>query len=173
MRHIIVTIIAASLSVNASASCISDYIQRINPRISRETAVGVEHAVRYAAYPLDRAHPYYVHPYILLAIARNESSFNPAVGINRVGAHGLMQIIPKWHGRNVAKAVMRSNSDNLDQIAPNVYTGAEAFREMITRARGDRARAVQYYAGYPTLAASSEYRRKMLRTIRELQAACG
>lgn len=174
----IIAVASMALTVAVAApppdGCLQSYVKRVNPRVPDKVAQDIELAVRYAAYPIDRRHHYYVHPYVLMAIIKNESAYRHNVGVNYAGAHGLMQVIPKWHQANIAKAVMMSDSSDVTyDIATNVYTGAEAFRSMITRAKGDRNKAIQFYGGYPTLQASLPYRNKLIKTIKELQLVCG
>ncbi|NDA60650.1 MAG: lytic transglycosylase domain-containing protein [Chitinophagia bacterium] len=169
----ILALIATIAHADDQTSCMASYIQASNPRITHQTALNIANAARYAAYSFDRDRPHYVHPYVLLAIAKNESSFNPGVGRNKYGAHGLMQVVPRYHQTNITKAVFRTDSDSLDDLSTNMVAGAEAFREMITRARGSRTKAVQLYAGFNTQAEARPYLNKMLTTIKQLSRACG
>ena len=169
------TVLTFILSINlASAGCLAEYIQSINPKAP---AHRIEAAVLQAVKPISAEHPYRVHPYVIMAIIKNESHFKPDVGKNYVGAHGLMQIKRRWHEQSLVKAMMYTDSLDLDNIETNVMTGTEAYRNMIREAKGNRALAVAYYSQNrnqrDVLGASKGYRLRMERTISDLMRVCG
>jgi hypothetical protein len=99
-----------------------------------------------------------VDPLLIVSVMAIESSFNP-LSQSRVGAQGLMQIIPKYH--------MDKLSDDADHLAlfdpeTNIHVGALVLREYIRRT-GSVEAGLQFYAG----ASNDEdrgYSRKVLGT---------
>jgi len=81
-------------------------------------------------------------PLLIMAVIAVESRYNPIAESN-VGAKGLMQIIPKFHGDKLAefggeKAVFDPES--------NIRVGTRILREYLSRT-GNLSIALQMYAG--------------------------
>ncbi len=81
-------------------------------------------------------------PLLIMAVIAVESRYNP-IAESGVGAKGLMQIIPKFHGDKLAefggeKAVFDPES--------NIRVGTRILREYLTRT-GNLGIALQMYAG--------------------------
>jgi soluble lytic murein transglycosylase-like protein len=81
-------------------------------------------------------------PLLVMAVIAVESSYNP-IAESEVGAKGLMQIIPKYHGDKLAefggeKAVFDPES--------NIRVGTRILREYLART-GNLSIALQMYAG--------------------------
>ena len=81
-------------------------------------------------------------PLLVMAVIAVESSYNP-IAESEVGAKGLMQIIPKYHGDKLAefggeKAVFNPES--------NIRVGTRILREYLART-GNLSIALQMYAG--------------------------
>jgi len=85
---------------------------------------------------------YKLDPLLVMAVIAVESRYNP-IAESEVGAKGLMQIIPKFHGDKLAefggeKAVFDPES--------NIRVGTRILREYLTRT-GNLGIALQMYAG--------------------------
>ncbi len=85
---------------------------------------------------------YRLDPLLVMAVIAVESRYNP-IAESEVGAKGLMQIIPKYHGDKLAefggeKAVFDPES--------NIRVGTRILREYLTRT-GNLSIALQMYAG--------------------------
>ncbi len=92
------------------------------------------------AHKVGRQHK--LDPLLIIAIMGIESSFNP-IAESRVGAKGLMQVIPQYHSEKLqpfggAKAVF--------DPAANVVVGTQILKEYLRRT-GNLSTALQMYAG--------------------------
>ncbi len=79
-------------------------------------------------------------PGLVLAIIETESSFNSRA-TSRVGARGLMQVMPFW------RDVLGHSSDNLYQTETNIRYGCKIFKRYLDREDGDVSRALARYNG--------------------------
>lgn len=89
-----------------------------------------------------------VDPWLLMAISRRESSFNPEAQ-SPVGARGLMQLMPGT-GEFVSRqqGLDWTGVESLEDPALNVRLGSAYFRDMAARYSGNRlAAAAAYNAG--------------------------
>jgi tetratricopeptide (TPR) repeat protein len=88
-------------------------------------------------------------PYLILAIARQESTFRPGLK-SSAGAQGVMQLMPrtaKWLG-DTDRAVSRNTAQRLDEPRHSLRMGAVYFRRMLDRSEGNLVYAlVSYNAG--------------------------
>jgi soluble lytic murein transglycosylase len=94
------------------------------------SAAELERAVTLAA----RQH--HVHPALLFAVMKAESSFNPIV-VSKAGAVGLMQLIPE--------TAMRHGVRNLYDTNENVAGGARHLRYLLDRFHGNTRLALAAY----------------------------
>ena len=90
----------------------------------------LEHAVTRAA----KQHR--LHPALLLAVMKAESSFNPIV-VSKAGAVGLMQLVPE--------TAMRHGVQNLYDTNENVAGGARHLRYLLDRFHGNTRLALAAY----------------------------
>jgi soluble lytic murein transglycosylase len=90
----------------------------------------LEHAVTRAA----KQHR--LHPALLFAVMKAESSFNPIV-VSKAGAVGLMQLIPE--------TAMRHGVQNLYDTNENVAGGARHLRYLLDRFHGNTRLALAAY----------------------------
>ena len=79
-------------------------------------------------------------PELILAVIHIESNFD-RFAISRVGARGLMQIMPFWLDE------IGRPEDNLFNIETNLRFGCTILRHYIDKERGDIARALARYNG--------------------------
>ncbi|WP_457808227.1 transglycosylase SLT domain-containing protein [Kushneria sp. EE4] len=89
-----------------------------------------------------------VDPWLLMALARRESSFNPQAQ-SPVGARGLMQLMPGT-GQHVSQqlGVAWQGVTSLEDPETNVMLGSAYIRDMAARYSGNRvAAAAAYNAG--------------------------
>ena len=84
-----------------------------------------------------------VDPLLLVAMMAVESSFN-ARAQSRVGAQGLMQVIPRWHKDKIGKGA--PHDVLLHDPVLNVRVGAKVLVEGLER-YGSLQNALQYYGG--------------------------
>ena len=79
-------------------------------------------------------------PEIVLAVMHVESLFD-RYAVSRVGAQGLMQVMPFW------KREIGSTSDNLTDITTNIRYGCAILKTYLKREQGNLMRALARYNG--------------------------
>lgn len=81
-----------------------------------------------------------LQPELVLAVIQVESAFDP-YAISRVGAQGLMQVMPFW------KKEIGRPDDNLTDIETNLRYGCYILKFYIEKEKGHIARALARYNG--------------------------
>ena len=81
-----------------------------------------------------------LRPEIVLAVIQIESAFDP-YAVSRVGAQGMMQVMPFW------KNEIGSPDDNLIDMDTNLRYGCTILKHYIGKAKGNLANALAYYNG--------------------------
>ena len=119
---------------------------------------GVRNPRRLAAMIFDIARKHDLDPYLVAAVIRVESGYDP-FAVSRSGAMGLMQVMPFW----------RKEFDDLDAnlMKPevNLTLGCRILKRYLERYRGDRIRALgAYHGSWP----SRRYPRRILAAYHEL-----
>lgn len=79
-------------------------------------------------------------PEVVLAVIEVESHFNP-YAVSRVGAQGLMQVMPFW------KELIGSSDDNLTNIPTNLRYGCTILKHYLDREHGELTPALARYNG--------------------------
>jgi hypothetical protein len=92
------------------------------------------------AHKVGRQHK--LDPLLIMAVMGTESSFNPIAESN-MGAKGLMQIIPKYHGEKLQPF---GGEKAIFDPAANVVVGTQILKEYLRRT-GNLGIALQMYAG--------------------------
>ena len=87
-----------------------------------------------------QAHKQKLDPDMVLALMHVESYFDP-FAISRVGAQGLMQIMPFW------RKELGRDQDNLTDIETNIRYGTTILAHYIERSKGDLVEALGRYNG--------------------------
>jgi soluble lytic murein transglycosylase len=82
------------------------------------------------------AQQHHLHPALLLAVMKAESSFNPIV-VSKAGAVGLMQLVPE--------TAMRHGVQHLYDTNENVAGGARHLRYLLDRFHGNTRLALAAY----------------------------
>ncbi|MBN8432390.1 MULTISPECIES: lytic transglycosylase domain-containing protein [Microbulbifer] len=81
-----------------------------------------------------------LQPEIVLAVIQIESAFNP-YAVSRVGAQGMMQVMPFW------KNEIGRPEDNLIDMDTNLRYGCTILKHYIKKAKGNMPNALAYYNG--------------------------
>jgi soluble lytic murein transglycosylase-like protein len=104
-------------------------------------------------------------PYLLLAVISVESGFNP-LAESRVGAKGLMQIMPEVH-----KEKFENNGGVQAALHPwaNIQAGAAVLREYLDRFKSTEAALLAYVGVGPS--GNSEYPNRVMSIRDRLKAA--
>ena len=91
-----------------------------------------------------------IDPYFMVALIRQESSFNPAA-TSSAGAMGLMQVMPST-GRGLARTlgIRRFKSSMLHDPSVNIRLGAKFLADMITTWKGRPDYVLAAYNAGPT-----------------------
>jgi len=143
-------IVTAGLALVISAPCtlaelpthplnVSVQVQAISAPTPESGATGLARAA--SATELERAvtraaQQHHLHPALLFAVMKAESSFNPIV-VSKAGAVGLMQLIPE--------TAMRHGVQNLYDTNENVAGGARHLRYLLDRFHGNTRLALAAY----------------------------
>ncbi len=81
-----------------------------------------------------------LEPELVLAVIQIESAFNP-YAVSRVGAQGMMQVMPFW------KKEIGREDDNLIDIDTNLRYGCSILKHYLKREKGHYANALARYNG--------------------------
>ncbi|MFD2228935.1 lytic transglycosylase domain-containing protein [Alkalimarinus sediminis] len=163
LRSIITTIVAMMLTTSAISQTIDPELraalkQNVNESSSFEDRFDAEvwlvdmsgRMSRYIKDPQQRlellrkvhreATKAGVEPELVLSVIHIESHFD-RFAISRVGAQGLMQVMPFW------KSEIGRPTDNLTNVDTNLRYGCTILKHYIDREKGDLIRALARYNG--------------------------
>mgnify|MGYP005840383975 CR=1 FL=1 len=87
-------------------------------------------------------------PWLLMAIARRESAFNPQAR-SAVGARGLMQLMPATARQLADQAGMSLTADSLFDADTNIALGSRYLNQLLQRYAGNRILALAAYNAGP------------------------
>jgi len=110
--------------------------------ISKRYRVAQDAISGYVATAYRAGSEWKVDPLLILAVMAVESRYNP-VAESIMGARGLMQVIPKFHGE---KLLEHGGEAALLDPHVNIQVGAQILREYLRR-YGETETALQMYAG--------------------------
>ena len=82
-------------------------------------------------------------PELILAVIGAESSAQEKA-VSRRGARGLMQVIPRYHGKKIRQV---GGSQALFKPRPNIAVGTAILIEQLKRHRGNVRQALLHYSG--------------------------
>jgi len=127
-------------------------LQRHFRDIVRHGGINVPHRFWEILYPLKYWDAYKaagatenVDPYVLVAITRQESGFEPST-VSNAGAVGLMQIMPAEAGTIATKAgLMPPSREQLFDQATNIDIGAAEFAQKLANMRNNPILAIAAY----------------------------
>jgi len=122
----------------------------------------------------EAARTYGVDARLIAAVARRESAFNPNA-VSRVGACGLMQLMP-------ATARVLGISDIFD-VRQNIFGGTQYLKQLLDTYNGDIDRtlaaynagpgAVEKYGGIPPYETTRQYVGMVMRRYEQYRAVAG
>ncbi|HJP36382.1 MAG TPA: transglycosylase SLT domain-containing protein [Gammaproteobacteria bacterium] len=112
-------------------------------------------------YRLDYPRPYWqsvlsaarltgLDPYLVLAVARQESTYRPAL-TSSAGARGVMQVMPataRWL-RDIEPAIGREHTGAMNDPRNSIHIGSIYLKRMVERSEGNLVYALASYNGGP------------------------
>jgi soluble lytic murein transglycosylase-like protein len=139
LAFLVVMISSPSTLVEGSVELLRSGPVQTASRVEPETGAASPQATAYGE--LERAvsraaQQHHLHPALLLAVMKAESSFNPIV-VSKAGAVGLMQLVPE--------TAMRHGVHNLYDTTENVVGGARHLRYLLDRFHGNTRLALAAY----------------------------
>jgi soluble lytic murein transglycosylase-like protein len=152
----------------ASAAALAQQrkIARLSGHIQSRYQIPDHKAQQIVAAAIRSGETHQVEPELILAIIAVESTFRERA-ISRVGARGLMQVMPGSHSGKVRQIGGRHALFDPDK---NIHTGAWILADYLDDQSGNLRRALLRYNGSLHLRRSA-YPEKVMRIYRDLQRA--
>ena len=141
-------------------------IDRLTSHIQDRYDISSEKARHIVKAAIRSAEIHQLEPELLLAIIAVESTFNERA-VSRVGARGLMQVMPGPHSDKVREIGGRQA---LFDPVKNIHTGAQILVDYLNRQPGNLRRALLRYNGSLNRPRSA-YPDKVMRIYRDFQRA--
>ena len=151
-------------TATAAVSAQQRKIARLSGHIQNRYQISDDKAQQIVAAAIRSGQTHQVEPELILAVIAVESMFRERA-ISRVGARGLMQVMPGSHSGKVREIGGRQA---LFDPAKNIYTGAWILADYLDDQSGDLRRALLRYNGSLHLRRSI-YPEKVMRVYRDLQ----
>ncbi len=132
----------AAAPVPAISSAEQERQRVIAEFLARRYRVSQDVALNFVDIAHAAGHQIGLDPLLILAVMAVESRFNP-IAESVVGAKGLMQIIPKYHGDKLQEF---GGEKAVFDPATNILVGSQILKEYLRRT-GNLSTALQMYAG--------------------------
>ena len=150
-------------TASAAASAHQRKIARLSGHIQNRYRIPDHKAQRIVAEAIRNGEVHQVDPELILAIIAVESTFKERA-VSRVGARGLMQVMPGSHSRKIREI---GGSHALFDPATNIHTGSRILASYLNDHSGNLRRALLNYNG--SLGTRSSFPEKVLRIYRDLR----
>ncbi len=141
-------------------------ITRLSEHIQSRYQIPDHKARRIVAAAIRSGETHGVAPELILAVIAVESTFKERA-ISRMGARGLMQVMPGYHSRKVREI---GGTHALFDPAKNIHTGVRILADYLDNHSGNLRRALLSYNG-SLYQRRSTYPDKIMRIYRDLQRA--
>lgn len=138
-------------------------IARLSRHIQRKYRVSDDKAQQIVAEAIRNGKMHQVDPELILAIIAVESTFKERA-VSRVGARGLMQVMPSAHGRKIREI---GGSHALFDPTKNIHVGSRILANYLDDHSGDLRRALLNYNG--SLGTRSSFPDRVMRIYRDFQ----
>ena len=138
-------------------------VARLSSHIQSKYRVSETKARRIVHEAIRNGKRHDVDPELILALIAVESTFRERA-VSRVGARGLMQVMPGSHKGKVRKI---GGAHALFDPAKNIHTGSQILVEYLANHSGNLRRALLNYNG--SLGTRSSFPDKVIRIYRSLQ----
>jgi soluble lytic murein transglycosylase-like protein len=153
----------AAASSTAASSAEQRKINRLSGHIQRKYRVPHAKARHIVREAIHNAKQHQLDPELLLAIIAIESTFRERA-VSRVGARGLMQVMPRSHASKVREI---GGSHQLFDPAKNIHVGSRILANYLNAQSGNLRRALLKYNG--SLGKRSSFPDRVLRVYRDLR----
>ena len=155
--------IIPSDTASAAASAQQRKIARLSGHIQNRYRIPDHKAQQIVAAAIRSGETHQVEPELILAIIAVESTFKERA-VSRVGARGLMQVMPGSHSGKIREIGGRHA---LFDPAKNIHTGSRILADYLDDHSGNLRRALLSYNG--SLGMRSSFPEKVLRIYRDLR----
>jgi len=139
--------------------------ESLSRHIQRKYNVPASKADRIVAEAIRNGERHQMEPELILAIIAVESTFKERA-VSRVGARGLMQVLPGSHARKMREI---GGSHQLFDPVKNIHTGSRILVSYLNAHSGDLRRALLSYNGSLHLRRSS-FPDKVMRIYRDFRS---
>lgn len=153
-------------AASAAASVQQRRMARLTGFIQSQYKIPQHKSQQIVAAAIRSGETHRVEPELILAIIAVESTFRERA-VSRVGARGLMQVMPGSHSGKVRQIGGRHALFDPDK---NIHTGAWILADYLDNQSGNLRRALLRYNGSLHLRRSA-YPEKVMRVYRDLQRA--
>ena len=144
---------------NKLKDALSLYIKSVKSDITDKEADKISSsAIKWGEY-------FKLDPVLILAVAKHESTFDKKAK-SKMGAIGLMQVMPRWHRDKMMTAQEIFGTNELHKVEPNIYVGAKILRDCKDRFKHIRI-ALKCYNG--SLGSSTKYDSVVLDNKKEIE----
>lgn len=148
----------------AAVSAQQRKIARLTGHIQRRYQIPEHKAQQIVTAAVRNSEIHQVDPELILAIIAVESTFKERA-VSRVGARGLMQVMPSAHGRKIREI---GGHHALFDPVKNIHVGSRILANYLDDHSGNLRRALLNYNGSLHLRRSS-FPEKVMRIYRDLQ----
>lgn len=163
--QIALTMVSDSATTEAATAYPSDQrkIDRLSGHIQRRYRVPDGKAQHIVAEAVRNGRTHQVEPELILAIIAVESTFKERA-VSRVGARGLMQVMPGAHSRKTREI---GGSHALFDPTKNIYIGSRILANYLNSHSGNLRRALLSYNG--SLGSRSSFPERVIRIYQDLR----
>ncbi len=147
----------------ADSSAEQRKINRLSGHIQRKYRVSEDKARHIVQEAVHNAKQHRLEPELILALIAVESTFRERA-VSRVGARGLMQVMPRPHADKVQEI---GGSHQLFDPAKNIHVGARILVKYLNNHSGNLRRALLNYNG--SLGTRSAFPDRVMRAYRDFQ----
>lgn len=157
----LITVDVASAALSAQQR----QITRLSGQIQNRYQIPDHKARQIVAEAIRNGEIHQVDPELILAIIAVESTFKERA-VSRVGARGLMQVMPGSHSRKIREI---GGTHALFDPAKNIHTGSRILATYLDNHSGNLRQALLSYNG--SLGTRSSFPDKVMRIYRDLRRA--
>ncbi len=143
-------------------------IRRLSRYIQKTFRIPSKKAAAIVTVAVDTGNQHHLDPELILAIIAVESTFRERA-VSRVGARGLMQVLPRAHPKKVKRI---GGVRALFDPKKNISTGSKILVQYLARSNGNLTRALLRYNG-SLLNPRSRYPRKVMGMYNKLKRVSG